>query len=192
METFVDDSSVPYISRFKNLKALGIGGTSITNIGLKRLMPLRKLDRLSVEALSGLTDESIKIIQHQWPNIRHLCLNRTKLSQIGLLQLYGLRKLRVLELADYDLGDSVMSMVTTLPLVELNLNRAKYSPDWLRSISKMKTLKYLMISRIDNVPDTEYNRLRQQLAGCCKVEILGDPLGETTEVKPLIDMIGGD
>jgi eukaryotic-like serine/threonine-protein kinase len=117
----VSDAGLRHFSRCKQLRILGIGGTTVTNSGLASFKDHEVLERLHVahtsvtaaglsnfrgcKNLSSLnldgctkfTDQDLPLLL-EWQNLSELILDETGVTDAGVTQLVGFKRLKFLRL----------------------------------------------------------------------------------------------
>ncbi len=188
----IDDSSIPLIAKFTDLKQLILSGTKITDDGIAGLAGLKSLERLDVSALD-ITDSGMKLIVAQWPKIRDLDLSNTLLTDKGMIKLKDLRDLRSLTLSNAEYGDAVMETITGHPTIAyLGFYRVKFAPKFLERFPKMSHLRSLsFFGRLPGVDAAEYAKLEAKLDKRCRFRLLEEGNSSSVQsVEPVVELMG--
>jgi hypothetical protein len=121
---------------------LRLGGTEVTDAGLKELAGLKKLSSLSLGA-TGVTDAGLKDLAGS-KNLSSLSLHSTKVTDAGLKALAGLKDLSYLNLGGTHVMDEGLKHLAGLKnLSSLSLGDTKVTDTGLKELTDLKKLSYL-------------------------------------------------
>lgn len=84
-----------HLSSLVSLRELSLDDCNLTSEGLKKLVPLKQLFRLSVR-MAGLGDEDMEILA-MFPNLEGINLANSAVTDVGLMKLAGMKQLRMVE-----------------------------------------------------------------------------------------------
>ena len=123
------------------------GGIQVTDLGLAKLMKLKKLRRLDVSG-AKLTSAGIKVLQ-SLPQLERLSLwNCTRLDDSAAEILAAIPSLTNLDLSYTAIGDSGLKSLARLPLLKsLYLTDTKVSPEAAEAFQKEKSAIFVSWAR---------------------------------------------
>lgn len=142
--TAVDDDGLALLleSRFiiSNLRDLKLGGTSVGNLGLAKLVTLGNLEVLSVlETL--VTDEGLDHVA-KLRNLRRLFLDGDPITGAGLAKLSGLVRLEYLWLSRTKIVDKDLSLLASFDhLIDLHLSGTTLTDAGLEHLKRLGRLQ---------------------------------------------------
>jgi Leucine-rich repeat (LRR) protein len=146
------DAEMVHLSRMKNLRRLGLGGTVISDQGLKVLRGLTELERLDLRAsrVSETGDAP------NFPNLKTFqkAGQRPWITDTGLRELTGLKQLRWLDLTDTQITDAGLAVLKELTnLEELSLANTSISTLGIKELLGFKNLRHLDLwqTQVDDV-----------------------------------------
>jgi hypothetical protein len=99
----ISNRELKEVGSLKNLKALSLAGTDITDAGLEQLMALEKLEMLNL-ARTRVTSKDLAFIS-SLKNLRILSLSETQVSNNGMMNLRELKRLQWLNLSKTRVSD---------------------------------------------------------------------------------------
>jgi Leucine-rich repeat (LRR) protein len=136
------DAEMLYVAGMKNLKQLGLGGTAISDEGLKALRDLSELNRLDLRA-SRVIDSSDVSVLSELNKLQEAGL-RPMITDAGLQELSGLRQLRWLDLTDTQITDAGLLVLKELAsLEELCLANTTVTTTGVRELLALEHLRHL-------------------------------------------------
>lgn len=193
-QTPIDDSAIPHIAKFKEMKFLGLSETGVTDDGITRLSGLRAITGLELDGVDRITDKGLASIVEQWPDMQNLNLANTSVTKQGILELEKLPNLRSLALARLLLSDDAMRVVLSLSKLEvLSLIEVEFAPEFLEQIPKMPSLRLLSIGCLPGVDDKGYAELREKMkGGRCELRMNYDPNTTLPTMQPLMELIDAE
>ena len=165
LQARVTDSDLPSLSRLP-LRKLCLSYTSVSDDGLKHLVPLSKLDALHLEKTS-VSDAGLKQLATM-ESLRNLNLSKTKITKSGLKELTRLKKLQVLYLACLGIGDAEVELLSAFGgLEKLSLHNNPVTDAGMKSVGRLKELR-----RLSLVSTKVTDEGLQSLAACSKLEMV--------------------
>lgn len=129
------DNSLESIIGNRNLVALDLSGTSITDKGIGHLVKIASLQHLNLSrtAISNVSIERIASL----PNLKTLRVKGTKVTNSSLSHLARLTALSWLDISENEISDaSVPNIVAMRSLIVLDTRNTKISKDGLDVIQK--------------------------------------------------------
>jgi internalin A len=136
------DAEMVYVGGMKNLRRLGLGGTAISDEGLKELRGLTELQRLDLRA-SRTRDTSDAKIYSELKKLQKAGL-RPIITDVGLGELTALQQLRWLDLTDTQITDVGLAALKGLTnLEELGLANTAISTTGVKELFEFKHLRHL-------------------------------------------------
>ncbi len=192
--TAINDSSVPYLAKFKDLTSLNLRETGVTDYGITGLSSLKSLQQLNLDGLEGVTDNGLETIIAQWPDLQDLDLSNSGVTNSGLLKLNRLKNLKGLSLGRLTLSDDVMRTIIDLNKLEkLGLSEVSFDRKFFDQIPSMPNLKLLMIGCLPGADIAEYSKLRDKLKNTkCDLRMNYDPKITEPTVQPLVELMGAE
>ena len=141
--TGIGEADLQAVGKLRNLQALNLAGTGITDAGLAHLRPLKGLTILSFSH-TGVTDAGLPTLG-ELTSLQSLTLNQTKVTDAGIIHLAPLANLRKLALDADGITDAAMPAVARLgKLEDLHLDLLPGLTDAglvpLRALAKLKVL----------------------------------------------------
>lgn len=144
----VTDDTLGDIAGFKNLRALSLIGTSVTEKGIKQLSDLTDLRALDL-ALNFKTNDAVLKEVAAFKKLQKLTLGSTFVTDAGLKELAGLKDLLYLDVAVVlGVTDAGMKHLAGFEKLErLNLFATSVTDAGLKDLAALKSLKSLDLSR---------------------------------------------
>ncbi len=96
-----------------NMDNLQISGTQITDVGVRDLAPLSKLQCLNLDS-TEITDDSLGEIGHFFPGLTTLDVSRTRITAAGVRRLEVLGNLHYLHLSNVPIDDECCASIAKL------------------------------------------------------------------------------
>ncbi len=136
------DAEMVHLSGMKNLRRLGLGGTVISDQGLKELRGLSALERLDLRA-SRACDTGDAANYLNLKTLQRAGL-RPRITDAGLRELTALKQLRWLDLTDTQITDAGLAVLNELTnLEELSLANTSISTLGVKELLGFKHLRHL-------------------------------------------------
>ena len=98
------DEVLPHVKKLRNLRALIVRGSQVTDRGLMNLAEMTRLEKLELTR-NGITDAGLVHLQGL-RNLEHLWLFDTQVTDAGLVHLGALSNLKTLDLSDTNVSDA--------------------------------------------------------------------------------------
>lgn len=141
----VDDECMPIIGNFKELKALYLPETKVTDIGMQYVVDLKQLEILHIYG-TKITDAGLVYLR-DLTKLRKLDLGNTNISDAGIENLKDLKKLEFLDLWNTNLTNEGLQHLKNLAQLKiLNLTGTKVTDDGLVQLEGLKQLEQLNLS----------------------------------------------
>ncbi len=136
------DAEMVHLRGMKNLRRLGLGGTVISDQGLKELRRLSALERLDLRAFrAGDTGDAVNNFDLTTPQRARL---RPRITDAGLRELTALKQLRWLDLTDTQITDAGLAVLKELTnLEELSLANTSISTQGVKELLGLNHLRHL-------------------------------------------------
>jgi hypothetical protein len=129
-------------TRPEDVLGLRLGGTAVTDTGLKELVGLKNLRRLDLQT-TRVTDAALKTLA-TFENLEDLSLGHTQVTLAGLKGLAGLTNLRKLDLQGTRVTDAGMKELTALTnLRSLNLQGTRVTDAGMKELTALTNLRSL-------------------------------------------------
>jgi len=139
-DDLIDDEEMALLGSCAEIKALHLGGSDITNDGLKHIVGMTKLE--------------------------YLTLHYTQITDEGLEHLRGLSKLSRLNLSDTSVGDRGIKHIEGLEnLRELWLDNTRLTDDGLKHLEGLRNLHTLSLPH-DECTQAGVEKLQRALPDC--------------------------
>lgn len=169
LDTPIPDTALRHLKGLEHLQELSLSVNTfqsrITDLGLKELVALRSLKRLSLGG-SGITDVGLEVIaklntlEHlelnytsignnglkhcrEMKNLKHLNLGGTRVDNDGLKYLQDHPSLTNLGLGNLNISDDGLRHLRKTRLENIFLNSERITDQGLRHLQEIKTLQYL-------------------------------------------------
>ena len=127
-----------------NLRNLSLGGGRFSDVGLKSLTQLTRLETLHLGP--GITDVGLADIRHLH-RLRRLYLSGTDVTDAGLKHLKGMPHLETLMLAGTNVTDAGMILLKHHPgLKTLSLSFTSISNDSLQTIKELQHMRRIFLT----------------------------------------------
>ena len=136
-----DDVMVTHVANLGTFKTLLIPNTDVSDVGLRAIPDPAAIVSLDL-ALTGISDDSLKFIGENCPNLEALDLTATLISDAGIGSLTGLQKLKILSLSGCRVTDNAVAHLTKIAsLTELHLDYTSLTRDGLEALRPNPRLK---------------------------------------------------
>jgi internalin A len=156
--TRVTDVGLKEVREHKNLTVLNLSAPKITDTGLKELRELKKLKELYLRG-TRTTDTGLKELK-ELNNLTTLVLSSTRITNAGLKELSELPNLTTLDLSLTRITDAGMKQIGTLKnLTWLNLIGTKITGASLKELGGLESLTTLNL-RHTQIADRDLKHLR--------------------------------
>ena len=117
-----DDVMMDHVANLGTFQTLNVRNTDVSDVGVQALPDPAAIKHLDL-TLTGISDESLKFIGEECPNLTSLDLSGTLISDEGLRSLAGLSKLTTLKLTECRLTDRALKhLVKIKSLRKLDLS----------------------------------------------------------------------
>ena len=144
--------------------ALNLGGTKVTDTGLRELAGLKSLQSLDLHK-TKVTDEGLKELAG-FMRLQTLDVSRTNVTDAGLKELVGLKSLRSLYLSNTRVTDAGLKELAELEgLQSLHLYNTKMTDAGLKELAGLTSLQSLYVENT-RVTDAGVEELKKALPGC--------------------------
>lgn len=141
-----DEVMVDHVANLGTFQTLKVRNTDVGDAGLKAIPDPAAITHLDL-TLTGISDESLKFIGEECPNLTSLDLTATLISDEGLASLTSLTRLETLKLAECRLTySSLLHLVKLRSLKQLDLSFCTLSGEELDEVPKLEGLKELRLS----------------------------------------------
>lgn len=141
------DADIPRLKRLPHLKRLGVGGSELTDRGLRQLAPWEQLTSLGLFSLPAVGDAGFEHLPNL-TNVEELWLSNLSISDAGFQHIKRMPRLRKLWLYQVPITDSGLSAIEGLADLEFLSfrNLPNLTDDGLKSISRLTRLNDLEIT----------------------------------------------
>jgi Leucine-rich repeat (LRR) protein len=179
-----DDVMINHVANLGTFKNLTIANTDVSDVGLRAIPDPAAIVSLDL-GFTGISDESLKFIGENCPNLTTLNLTATLISDDGIAHLAKLAKLKTLSLRECRLTDEMIPYLMKIKsLVQVDLQYTSLTPEGrelLKSHPRLKRIRtfaaiqyptspkyprkgaYPMLSRADRSQlKTNMKRVREQ------------------------------
>ncbi len=161
----VTDADMMFLSGLP-LEKLCLSYTSVSDDGLKQVVPLSRLDALHLEKTS-VSDAGMKQLATM-QSLRTLDVSQTKMTKSGLKELARLKKLQVLSLEGLGIGDAEVELLSAFKgLEKLSLHNNPVTDAGMKTVGRLKELR-----RLSLVSTKVTDEGIQLLATCGKLEMV--------------------
>ena len=138
--TRVTDAGMSYVGQFKELAELDLND-QITDAGLRSLLPLKRLEALSIERDDGLSDVGLAYIG-QFSGLTALSIESNRLTDAGMANFKRLSSLRSLVLGSDRVTDAGLVQLAALKqLLFLTLRCGRITDAGLRNLRGLASSK---------------------------------------------------
>jgi uncharacterized protein (TIGR03067 family) len=169
--TGVSDAGMKDVAKLKQLRVLWLAGTKVTDDGLKELAALEQLNNLFL-ANDKITGEGFRKLAGL-KNLKSLTLRGLSLTDVGVKALAALRQLQRLDLYESSMNDAgVKGLAGLEQLTWLNLSDTKVTDAGLKELSALKKLRTLRLYKT-RVTVVAINELQKVLPHC-RIEITAE------------------
>jgi internalin A len=139
-----DDVMVNHVANLGTVKNLTIFNTDVSDVGLRAIPHPAAIVSLNL-GFTGISDESLKFISENCPNLTTLELRATLISDDGIVHLAQLEKLETLSLRECRLTDEMIPHLLKIKsLVQVDLQYTSLTPDGhelLKSHPQLKRIR---------------------------------------------------
>ena len=143
--TAVTDAGLRHAAGLSKLTTLGLIGTKVTDDGMKELAGLNKLEHVRL-ADTAITDVGVRELSRH-KSLEILILSYNKITDVSLADLRTLPELRELDLSDTSITDDGLKQLEQLNnLEDLSLQGTQIGDQGLKSIGKLTNLTRLDVS----------------------------------------------
>jgi Leucine-rich repeat (LRR) protein len=144
--SWINDLEMLEVAELPDIERLDLSHTRITDEGLLRLKPARKITDLNLFYAESITDQGLTAIR-DWKQLRRLNLRGTRISD-GTLEVIGrLTGLEALDIAHTSVTDNGLDyLITLVNLKELALGRGRLSNASWQMLRMLPTLTHLDLS----------------------------------------------
>ena len=148
--TGATDRSVETLCSLRGLQVLKLGGTRITNVGMKSIGKISTLKNLTLPA--GIDEQGLVEVA-KLDNLVHLNAKGVKLGERGMALIASMEKLRTLDLSASDLTNKDLIHLRSLAeLAFLNISNTRIGDDSVQYLRKLKQLAQLICRETDLTP----------------------------------------
>jgi uncharacterized protein (TIGR03067 family) len=169
--TGVSDAGMKDVAKFKQLRVLWLAGTAVTDDGLKELAALEQLNSLLLanDKITGVGFRHLAALK----NLESLTLRGLSLTNAGVKELAALQQLQRLDLFESSVNDAgVKELARLKQLAWLNLSGTKVTHAGLKELSGHKNLRTLRLYKT-RVTVVAINDLQKGLPHC-RIEITAE------------------
>ncbi|RPJ20327.1 MAG: hypothetical protein EHM35_19610, partial [Planctomycetaceae bacterium] len=152
------NSCMEHVAHLTGLRALDLGNTSITSMGLKHVVVLKDLSWLRPPPLM---DDAGMAHVAQLPSLTHLYLGESRVTNAGLLHLAKMNSLIELCLGGRITNDGLVHLAEVPQLRYLMLISKSFTDVGLRHLKKMPNLEALHLGRLERVTDVGLGHLAE-------------------------------
>ena len=148
-DVFVRGSCDAALARFKgmtSLRELDLGGTDVSDTGLKQIAAMTQLRMLKLSYNSDLSDDGLSFLVGM-TELRELDLSNTKISDGALIHLKGMANLQTLNLSNTLVTNAGLENLPRITnLQTLNLSRIHITDAGLENLPRITNLRSLDLS----------------------------------------------
>jgi uncharacterized protein (TIGR03067 family) len=169
--TGVSDAGMKDVAKFKKLRVLWLAGTKVTDDGLKELAALEQLNSLFLanDKITGVGFRQLIGLK----NLKSLTLRGLVLTDRGVKGLAALKQLQRLDLYESSVNDAGVKELARLEqLTWLNLSDTKVTDAGLKELAALKKLRTLRLYKT-RVTVAAINELQKVLPHC-RIEITAE------------------
>ncbi len=153
--TWIEDSDLPRVAAWSELRSLDLAHTRITDVGFRGLKPLTRVEVLDLYYAEQTGDGVLAIVRN-WRSLKRLNLRGTKVTDAGVAQLSEHPALESLDVGFSLFTDGGFESLTTVPkLRELAVGGNKVTDVGINYVRLMPGLRRLDLSgtqRTDSGP----------------------------------------
>lgn len=183
--TLVTDACLDSVAQMKHLEHLRIGRTKITGKGLLKLTKL-PLNVLTINELSGVTDDTIELIAQNYPGMYELNMDGVSLGTKGWSNLAKLKELEHLSIMGTNVDDATFTPISTLPrLTSITVAGTAISDKSFARLANMPNLKTVEAGQCRNVTKSGLKLLELNGVMC------SDGLPEFDGTSMMQEILGG-
>ena len=144
----IDDTTITFITRFKNLKGLYFSDTGqVNNDGLAPLQKLSNLEEITFDGPKKITSKSFRHLS-KIPALKTLALSSKKFTDDGLIYLRDMPQLKTLMLPYANITDSGLQFFSNLhQLQNLSLFSTLVTDAGIHHLVPLKSLRRLKLSK---------------------------------------------
>ena len=152
--TNLNSEGMKNIAKFKDLEALEINHTKITNEDFKQLCYLHKLRTINFLACEDINNEGLEKVLMSNPKLESLKFGYQKITPEIIPALKKMKNLRRLEAQNCGLSDSDIKELTKLPLQRLYLyGNEKLTNETLKYLDHHPTIRDISVSNCHQISD---------------------------------------
>jgi uncharacterized protein (TIGR03067 family) len=173
--TGLSDAGMKDVAKFKQLRMLWLAGTHVTDDGLKELASLDQLNYLFLanDKITGVGLRHLTGLK----SLKSLTLRGLLLTDAGVKELAALKQLQRLDLYESSLNDAGMKELARLEqLAWLNLSGTKVTDAGLKELFGHKNLRTLRLYRT-LATAAAINDLQKSVPHC-RIEITAETIGD--------------
>ena len=143
--TDVSDGELQHLDELPNLESIDLGGCNVTTEGILQLRSSRKLKRLGLDDIRPpLNDNDIGRIASAWPNLESISLGSCQITDAGLSHVGNLRRLRYLNVSRTQITDKGLGSLAGLSqLTTLHANNTRILDQGMVHLGAMESLEKL-------------------------------------------------
>ena len=139
------DDDLSHIEGFREIEAIDLSRTDVTDMGLAHLRSLTKLRVLYLAECKGVTDAGIAQLGGL-VELERLYLRETPIHGEGFKSLQGLKKLRFMDLAYTGIDNDSLPIIAKLTaLDDLNITATRVTDEGLPRLKPLTRLRYLWV-----------------------------------------------
>jgi hypothetical protein len=141
----LSDRDLQVLAPLRNLRILFISSTDVLGIGFASMSQCKKLEALTIEGESMLTDEGLGIAVKSFPSLTQLGFSGT-ITAASMPFLANLKRLRTLQLSGNSISDSAINAIPILGGLEvLRLDCPSVTSTVAAALARQVTLSHLEI-----------------------------------------------
>jgi hypothetical protein len=125
--------------------SISLYGSSVTDPGLKAVAHCTNVESLDLSE-TQITDATLSAVGKSFPKLEQVSVSRTKVTGTGIKALAGIENVTRLDVGGCELDEGTVQAIGGMKkLQNLNLNGAKFKPEWLKHLAGAQ-LKELNVS----------------------------------------------
>lgn len=165
-QTDITGKSLSYLANSRTLKDLRFRCNQINDADLRSLKNVR-LKNLRLTSCPDITNDGIKTIYEQWPNLEVLHIAGTSIDKEGFALLPKFKHLREIDVSFEHSGEDGLDSVTKMPaLKSLYVARSVISKPMLEKFATMKNLAMVKFVTCRGLEQADYLYLKKKLPHC--------------------------
>ncbi|HMO23811.1 MAG TPA: hypothetical protein PKC98_22835, partial [Candidatus Melainabacteria bacterium] len=165
-QTDITGKSLSYLASSRTLKDLRFRCNQINDADLSSLKNVR-LKNLRLTSCPDITNDGIKTIYEQWPNLEVLHIAGTSIDKEGFALLPKFKHLREIDVSFEHSGEDGLDSVTKMPaLKSLYVARSVISKPMLEKFATMKNLAMVKFVTCRGLEQADYLYLKKKLPHC--------------------------